>query len=177
MDSIFFHVWLSAPVKEGTYPAKIRFSGYGGENFKDGRIVHLWFLKQKESVNMLVDVRGQGLSKEQINPENFLTEGLKTKETYIYRGAFMDAVRAIDFISENKKSNGKIIVTGGSQGGTLSIVAAALNKKVSLCITAFPFLTAIQNYDKNGWPMKVFLHKAQQENIDYFDLKKTPFLF
>jgi len=173
LDSIFFNVWVSVPIKEGKFPTKIRFSGYGEENYQNNRIVHLWFLKQKQSINMLVDVRGQGVSKEQINPEDFLTEGLQTKETYIYRGAFMDVVRSVDFISENKKGNGKIIVTGGSQGGAFSIVAAALNKKVSLCVADFPFLTDIPDYDKKGWPMKIFLHKAQQENMDYFDLKKT----
>jgi len=172
-NDVYFHAWVSEPVEPGNYPVKIRFSGYGEENIKDNQIVHLWFLKQKESVNMLVDVRGQGLSKEQINPKDFLTEGLKDKETYIYRGAYMDAVRAVDFIAGNTNNNGKIIITGGSQGGAFSIVAAALNKKVSLCITAFPFLTDISNYDKNGWPMKIFFHKAQQEDIDYFDLKKT----
>lgn len=171
-QDVFFYAWISEPIKDEKFPVKIRFSGLGEMNFKDDKITHLWFLKQEGFINMLVDVRGQGLSTEQINPKEYITEGIKKKEEYIYRGAFMDAVRSVDFISKNKKSNGKIIVTGGSQGGALSIVATALNNKVSLCVINFPFLTDITAYDKAKWPMKIFLHKAKSKQIDYFDLKK-----
>ena len=172
-QDIFFYAWVSEPINEGKFPVKIRFSGLGELNFKGDKITHLWFLKQEGFINMLVDIRGQGLSTEQINPKEYTTEGIKTKEEYIYRGAFMDAVRSVDFISEIKKSNGKIIVSGGSQGGAFSIVAAALNNKVSLCVINFPFLTDIAAYDKTNWPMKVFLRKAKDKQLDYFDLKKT----
>jgi len=172
-QGIYFYAWISEPMVNGKFPVKIRFSGLGGANYNQNKIVHLWFLKQKGFINMLVDIRGQGLSIEQIRSKEYITEGIDNKDNYIYRGAYMDAVRAIDFISKSKKSNGKIIVTGGSQGGALSVVATALNKKVSLCVTSFPFLTDIQNYDKKEWPMKVFLHKAKEDHIDYFDLKET----
>ncbi len=172
-QDIFFYAWVSEPVNQGKFPIKIRFSGLDGNKPNRNEIKNFWFLKQEGFINMLVDVRGQGLSTEQINPKEYITKGIKNKEEYIYRGAFMDAVRSVDFISENKKSNGKIIVTGGSQGGALSIVATALNNKVSLCVINFPFLTDITAYDKTKWPMKVFLHKAKNKQIDYFDLKKT----
>lgn len=172
-QNIYFYAWVSEPLEEGKFPIKIRFSGLDENNFNQNKIVHLWFLKQNGFINMLVDIRGQGLSKEQIKPKEYLMEGINNKEDYIYRGAYMDAVRAVDFISKNKKSNTKIIVTGGSQGGALSIIATALNKKVDLCVANFPFLTDIQNYNKKEWPMKLFLHKAKTNHIDYFDLKKT----
>ena len=172
-QNVYFYAWVSEPMEEGVFPVKIRFSGLGELNFDQHKIVHLWFLKQKGFINMLVDIRGQGLSNEQIMPKEYITHEIKNKENYIYRGAYMDAVRAVDLIAKNKKSNGKIIVTGGSQGGTLSVVAAALNKKVSLCVASFPFLTDIGNYDKKEWPMKIFLHKAKEDRIDYFDFKET----
>jgi len=172
-QNVFFYAWVSEPVEEGEFPIKIRFSGLGKGKTKKNEIKNFWFLKQKGFINMLVDVRGQGLSTEQINPKEYITVGIKNKEEYIYRGAFMDAVRSVDFISMNKKSNRKIIVTGGSQGGALSVVATALNNKVSLCVVGFPFLTDIPDYDKTKWPMKIFLHKAKSQQIDYFYLKRT----
>ncbi len=172
-QDIDFYTWVSEPLGNGKFPVKIRFSGLGELNFNKNKIAHLWFLKEKGFINMLVDIRGQGLSNEQIKPKEYVTEGVEKNENYIYRGAYMDAVRAVDFISLNKKSNDQIVVTGGSQGGTLSVVAAALNKKVSLCVANFPFLTNIQNYNKKEWPMKIFLHKAKEDQIDYFKLKNT----
>ncbi len=172
-QDVSFYAWVSEPVNEGQFPIKIRFSGLDVNKANRNEIKNFWFLKQKGFVNMLVDIRGQGLSTEQINPKEYITKGIKNKKEYIYRGAFMDAVRSVNFISENKKSNGKIIVTGGSQGGALSIAATALNKKVSLCVVGFPFLTDTPAYDKTKWPMKIFLHKAKNEKINYFDLKKT----
>jgi cephalosporin-C deacetylase-like acetyl esterase len=172
-DDIYFYAWVSNPIQEGKFPVKIRFYGLGESSLKNNLPTHLWFLKQNGFINMLVDIRGQGLSTNQMNPKEYIIEGLKNKENYIYRGAFMDAVRSVDFIYNNSNHNGKIIVTGGSQGGALSIVATALNKKVSLCIVSFPFLTDIQSFNKNDWPMKTFIHKAQTEQTDFFKLKKT----
>ena len=172
-NNIYFYAWVSEPVKKGKYPVMIRFSGLGESNLIKNNIEHLWFLKQDSFINMLVDVRGQGISIEQINPEDFITEGLKDKENFIYRGAFMDAVRSVDFIYNNSNNDGNIIVSGGSQGGTLSIVAAALNKNISICIASFPFLTDIPDYDNKKWPMKIWLHMAKTGKIDYYDLKET----
>ena len=122
---------------------------------------------------MIVDIRGQGLTQEQIKFKNYLTNGLMNKEDFIYRGAYMDAVRAVDFIAQNPKSDGNIIVKGGSQGGALSIAATALNPKVTMCVVGFPFLTDIASYDKNSWPMKLFIHHAKGNDIEYADLKQT----
>ena len=169
---IYFYAWISEPLKSGRYPIKIRFSGLSKANNKND-IKNSWFLKQNNFINMLVDIRGQGLSTEQINPKEYLTYMIDDKEKYIYRGAFLDAVRAIDFISKNHMSDGNIIVTGGSQGGSLSIVAAALNNKVTMCIVGFPFLTDITNYDKKKWPMNVIMHHIITQKIDYLKLKNN----
>lgn len=172
-NNISFYAWVSEPSIEGKFPVKLRFPGFGrGETDKD-KVPFQWFLKEKHTINMIVDIRGQGLSTEQIGFENYLTNGLSNKESYIYRGAYMDAVRAVDFASLNPKADGNIIVTGGSQGGALSIAAAALNSKVTMCIVGFPFLTDIGNYDKKTWPMKSFIHHAFKNEIDLFELKHT----
>ena len=172
-NDIYFYTWVSEPLTSGKFPVKIRFSGFGAREPNKNKIPHPWFLKRNNTINMIVDIRGHGLAQEQIKFKGYLTNGLNSKEDYIYRGAYMDAVRAVDFIAKNPKSDGNIIVTGGGQGGALSIIAAALNPKVTMCIVGFPFLTDIANYDKKSWPMKIFIHHAKRKNIDYVDLKHT----
>jgi len=172
-DDIYFYAWVSKPRINGKFPIKIRFPGFGRGETDMNDIPLKWFLKETHTINMIVDIRGQGLSTEQIGFENYLTNGLSNKENYIYRGAYMDAVRAVDFIALNPKGDGNIIVTGGSQGGALSIAAAALNPKVTMCIVGFPFLTDIGSYDKKSWPMKSFIQYAYKNEIDLFELKRT----
>jgi len=172
-QGIHFYAWVSEPIGDKKYPAKIKFSGFGRGNDNPQEIPHKWFLRQKESINMVVDIRGQGISTDQIKFKGYLTKGLTDKNNYIYRGAFMDAVRSVDFIAEHPKSDGNIIVTGGGQGGALSIAATALNPKVTMSIVGFPFLTDMYNYDKKKWPMKIFIHEAKRKDIDLDELHET----
>ncbi len=171
--NIYFYAWVSQPLASGKFPIKIKFSGFGKGETNINKVYYPWFLKQKNTINMIVDIRGQGLSTEQIKFKGYLTNNLNNKEKYIYRGAFMDAVRSVDFIAKNSKSDGNIIVIGGSQGGALSIVAAALNPKVTMCIIGFPFLTDISNYNKKSWPMNMFIQHAINNEIDLVNLKHT----
>lgn len=56
-------------------------------------------------------------------------EGYKfgDKDAYYYRGAFMDVVRAVDYVKTLPcVDTGKMFATGSSQGGAFTIVAAAL---------------------------------------------------
>jgi len=172
-QDIYFYAWISEPTDIGKYPVFIRFSGFGEGTSTIDSIPHLWFLNQEKRINIIVDIRGQGLSTEQIKFENYLTNGITNHQNYIYRGAYMDAVRAVDFAAKNSNSDGNIIVMGGSQGGALSIAATALNNKITMCIIGFPFLTNINNYDKKKWPMNILIHYVEKNKVDYFDLKHT----
>ncbi len=174
-NNLYFYAWISEPIKEGKFPIKIRFSGISKRKGDEKEILNSWFLKGKETINMLIDINAQGLGVDQT--ENILTYGLDNKQHYIYKEAYLCAVKAIDFISINSKSDGNIIVTGGGQGATLSIIATALNPKVSMCIIGFPFLTDMKNYDKKSWPMNIFIYYSRNHKIDYFELKNTLLYF
>nr|WP_321233990.1 acetylxylan esterase [uncultured Psychroserpens sp.] len=172
-QDVSFYAWVAEPLGDGEYPVKIKFSGFGRGNNSVSNIPHKWFLKNEESINMVVDIRGQGLSTEQIQFKGYLTKGLTDKNNYVYRGAYMDAVKSVDFIAEHPKSDGNIIVTGGSQGGALSIVATALNPKVTMSIIGFPFLTDMYHYDRGKWPMNILLRESNKKEIDLDDLLET----
>ena len=76
----------------------------------------------------------RGLDKksfEPFNPDNKeqIILNIENKEEYVYRGIYMDCVRAVDFIfshGDMKMDLTRVIAFGGSQGATLAIIAAAL---------------------------------------------------
>ena len=140
--------WYEVPKSKGPHPAMIRVPGYGG-NMKP--------------VNLFTDVivlsfnpRGHGNSQEDVKgkPGNYWIRGLDDKEGYYYQGAYLDCVRAVDFLCSRKEVDpARIAVKGGSQGGGLSFSTAALDKRISLCIPHIPFLTNWDLYFKTShWP-------------------------
>lgn len=172
-NDIHFYIWLSEPISNGIYKSKLRFSSFGINNANWDIFPNDTFMMEENTLNLKIDIRGHGLSTEQIPFENYLSNGNTAKESYVYRGAYMDAVRAVDFIANHPKSNGKILTMGGSQGGLLSIVASALNKKVDVCIANFSFLADVAAYDEKAWAMteitKGISYEEALKLFDYYD--------
>ena len=64
---------------------------------------------------------------------------LDDKDNYYYKSVYMGCVRAIDFLCGLPEFDGKnVVVTGGSQGGALSIVTAGLDKR-AFCGSHHPY--------------------------------------
>jgi cephalosporin-C deacetylase len=95
---------------------------------------------------------------------DYVFNKLDDKDNYYYKSVYMGCVRAIDFLCSLPEFDGKnVVVTGGSQGGALSIVTAGLDKRVT-CLSAFyPALSDVTGYlhgRAGGWP-----HLFNQSNI------------
>ena len=140
--------WYEVPKSKGPHPAMIRVPGYGA-NMKP---VNLF----TDLIVLSFNPRGHGNSQEDVKgkPGNYWIRGLDDKEGYYYQGAYLDCVRAIDFLCSRKEVDPpRIAVKGGSQGGGLSFSTAALDKRISLCIPHIPFLTNWDLYFKTShWP-------------------------
>jgi cephalosporin-C deacetylase-like acetyl esterase len=78
------------------------------------------------------------------------------KIRYYYKRVYLGCVRAIDFIYSLPEFNGKtLVVTGGSQGGALSIVTAGLDSRVTGLASFYPALCDLTGYlhgRAGGWP-------------------------
>ena len=78
------------------------------------------------------------------------------KEKYVYRGIYAGCARAVDFLAGlDFVDADRIGVTGGSQGGALSITTAALNPKVKCLAAFYPALADMTGYlygRGGGWP-------------------------
>ena len=140
--------WYEVPKSKGPHPAIIRVPGYGA-NMKPVNLFN-------DVIVLSFNPRGHGNSQEDVKgkPGNYWIRGLDDKEGYYYQGAYLDCVRAVDFLCSRKEVDpARIGVKGGSQGGGLSFSTAALDKRISLCIPHIPFLTNWDLYFKTShWP-------------------------
>ena len=163
------------PVKEGKYPAKIEYMGYGAEPYIFDPS------SEPETIQFLVSVRGQGIFLG-TTARNWDVQGIESRETYYYRGAFADVVRAIDFIASREKCDpGHIFAQGESQGGAFTWIAAALDSRIAAAAPAVPFLGDFPHYSQIvNWPMDEILAEARKKDIpeeelyrmlSYFDVK------
>ena len=134
---------------------------------------------------LTLNVRGQGNSRDVIHrPRNeYIFYHVEDKNKYVMRGAIMDCVRAIDFIfTRPDLDHDKILVSGGSMGGFLSIATAAVDGRVSLCSAQNPILSDINSLDGEAdWPVidiKSYIASKPgltfskvMQNLNYFDTK------
>ena len=62
----------------------------------------------------------------------YTKRGIENRDTYYYKDVYTGVVRCMDYLCSLPDWDGRnAIVTGGSQGGALTVVAAALNEKVT----------------------------------------------
>ena len=137
--------YFAAPDKPGTHPGLVLYHGYDWSF--DGGIhdVVNWALHGYATFGMLV--RGQHSSEDNTpspngNTVGWMTKGILQKETYYYRGVYMDAIRALDVMASLEQvDQDRIGVTGGSQGGALALVAAALSDVPKAAVSEYPYLS------------------------------------
>jgi cephalosporin-C deacetylase-like acetyl esterase len=137
-------------------------------------------------VSLALNIRGHGNSQDQVNPgfPGYLQYHVDDSEQYIYRGAYMDCLRAVDFLySRNEVDTTRVAVEGGSQGGALSFATAALdNQRIDLCVPHVPFLSDFRDYFRiAAWPGGEFQQYFEDNpgfpedkiyrNLSYIDIK------
>ncbi|MFA6962326.1 MAG: acetylxylan esterase [Opitutaceae bacterium] len=81
---------------------------------------------------------------------------LDNRDTYYYRRVYLGCVRANDFLTSLPEYDGQnLAVTGGSQGGQLSIVTAGLDSRVKALAAFYPAYCDVTGYlhgRAGGWP-------------------------
>ncbi len=168
--------YVAIPVKEGRYPVHIIFNGYGVEPWCPGAD------DAPEMIHFIPWTRGQGLCKKYNKYGDWVASGIASPRDYYYRGAFMDVVRAIDFIYQLPQTDtANIFAEGGSQGGALAIVSAALDKRVAAIAPYIPFLSDFPDYfNLVHWPAEPvraaasaagMTEEEMYHTLSYFDMK------
>jgi cephalosporin-C deacetylase-like acetyl esterase len=88
--------------------------------------------------------------------DGYWTYNLDSRDRYYYRRVYLGCVRANDYLTSLPNWDGKTLaVTGGSQGGALTIITTALDPRVKALAAYFPALSDMAGYVQGragGWP-------------------------
>ncbi|MBT5318919.1 MAG: prolyl oligopeptidase family serine peptidase [Chloroflexi bacterium] len=129
--------------------------------------------------------RGKLRSNDVFNPgyPGLLMHNATDRDSYAYRGFYMDALRAFDILSAMPEVDSRRIgVTGSSQGGALTLLVAALRpNSVAVAAAGAPYLCSFMDSARltHSYPYQEIndflrLHPEQEEDIrgvfDYFDI-------
>jgi cephalosporin-C deacetylase len=158
---------------EPTGPAVLIFHGYGGEQPK---WVDLLPYAARGFTVAALDVREQvgfrtgSQAPNSFSLHNHLVHGLDDgPDGLLYRHVFLDARRLTDIIGGLPGvDSSRIATTGWSQGGGLSLVAAALTPSVKYTASVYPFLTDYQR----AWELN--LETAPYDEIVTWFKKRDP---
>ena len=172
---------LAKPKTEGKYPAILHVPGAGIRPYygdvgeaAEGFIsftIGIHGIPVNLDQGVYDDLRAGPLS-------NYQVFNLDDKENAYYRRVYLGCVRAVDFIESVDGFNGEdIAVTGGSQGGALSIVTAGLDDRIDYLAAFYPALSDMTGFlhgRAGGWPqifIDDFTNKPEKiENSKYFDV-------
>ena len=80
---------------------------------------------------------------------------MEHRDRFYYKRIITGYIRAVDFIEQLPEFNGCLATFGGSQGGALSIMVAALNDHVKALVSMYPAMSDMVGYTQNradGWP-------------------------
>jgi cephalosporin-C deacetylase len=131
-------------------PCVVEYIGYGGGR---GFAIDWLFWANAGYAHFVMDTRGQGSTwrtgdtpdpeLEGGNPQipGFMTRGVLKPETYYYRRVFTDAVRAVEAARAHPLvDKNRVAVTGGSQGGGITLAVAGLVPDLAGVLPDVPFL-------------------------------------
>ena len=150
--------YLSKPKAEGKYPVLLSPPGAGIKKINPST-----FYADQGFISLSIEIHGISpeLSTEDYNNiryafNDYWNIKLDDKDNYYYKSVYVGCVRAIDFLTSVPEFDGKnVVVTGGSQGGALSIVTAGLDKRVTCLAAFYPALCDLTGYlngRAGGWP-------------------------
>lgn len=157
---------LCVPAGEGPFPAVLEVPGAGIRPYS-GRMD----LAEAGIISLQIGIHGipvnldpgvyQDLMRGALN--GYWTFNLDDRDQYYFKRVYLGCLRAIDFIFSLPGFDGvNLGVTGGSQGGALSIVTAGLDRRVKCLAAFYPALCDLTGYvhgRAGGWP-----HMFREEN-------------
>ena len=150
---------LCEPKAPGKYPAVLRVPGAGVRPYSGSKD-----LAARGVITLDIGIHGIP-----VNFPHFLYDQMRTgalngyhlynldnKDLYYYRRVYLSCVRANDFLTSREMYDGQnLVVTGGSQGGQLTIVTTALDPRVKGLAPQFPAYCDVTGYlhgRAGGWP-------------------------
>lgn len=142
--------WLLIPKhRSGPVPCVVECIGYGGgRGFPTD-----WLIASSAGyAHFVMDTRGQGSVWQRgdtpdpgalTGPSHpgFMTRGIESASDHYYRRLITDAVRAVEAARSHPDVEGRVVITGSSQGGGLALAVAGLVDDLTAVYADQPFLS------------------------------------
>lgn len=167
---------LTIPKKDGKYPAIIRFPGAGviplGGNtaISQKDVITLDLYIHPFYTNMEAGFY-ENLQKNSLYM-NYMFWGVNNRDTYYYNRVITGCVKAVDVIYFLPQFDGdNLAAWGSSQGGALSIITTALDKRIKAIVALCPAMSDFTGYlygRAGGWP-----HFFNKDNIGNYNNKQV----
>ncbi len=150
---------LCEPAAPGKYPALLNLPGAGVRGYTGNRQ-----MAAKGFITFEIGIHGIPVNQpaafyEELNNgalKGYRTDGLDDPETYYFHRVYLACVRANDFLTSRENWDGKtLLVSGGSQGGQLSMATAVLDPRVKALAANYPAFSDVTGYlhgRAGGWP-------------------------
>ncbi|MBC7399938.1 MAG: acetylxylan esterase [Mucilaginibacter sp.] len=160
---------LCIPKKEGKYPALLKVPGAGIRPY-NGELA----MAEKGIITLEIGIHGIPVT---LDPQvyinladgalkNYSNINIDNRDRFYFKRVYMNCLRANDFLTSLPQYDGvNLGVIGGSQGGALSIVTAALDSRVKYLSVMYPALsdlTATLHGRAGGWP-----HYFENDGLAY----------
>ncbi len=172
---------LCKPKGEGKYPAILHVPGAGIRPYYG----EVWEA-EAGFVSFTIGIHGIPVNLDQSVYDDLMQGALSQywstnmddRDNYYYKRVYLGCVRAVDFIETLDYFDGEnLAVTGGSQGGALSIVIAGLDKRIDYLAAYYPAMSDFTGFLHGraaGWPKLFrddFTNKPDKiETSKYYDV-------
>jgi cephalosporin-C deacetylase-like acetyl esterase len=150
---------LCEPKAPGRCPAVLELPGAGVRHYSGDLI-----LAAKGAVVLQIGIHGipVNLNNEVYDRliggalDNYWLSNLDSRDHFYFHRVYLSCVRANDFLTSLPNWDGnRLVVMGGSQGGQLTIVTAAIDPRVTALVSSFPGfcdVTGDLHGRAGGWP-------------------------
>ena len=154
-----FYGMLAVPKGDGPFPALLQVPGAGVRAYRPQA-----YWAEQGVIHLTVGIHGIPVNLpnrlyDSLRPaalRNYYFANLDDRDEYYYNRVFLGCARAVDFIFQLDKFDGKTLgIHGGSQGGALSVTTAGLDHRIRFVASSFPALCDHYGYlngRAGGWP-------------------------
>jgi cephalosporin-C deacetylase len=162
---------LTVPKGAGKFPAVLQVPGagirpYSGDLAKAAKgVITLQIGIHGIPIDMPAEVYAN-LSSGALN--GYWNFNVSDKDIYYYKRVYLGCIRAVDFLASLPQYDGQNLgIQGGSQGGALSIITAALDPRIKYLASMYPAMSDMTGYlhgRAGGWP-----HIFAGSNLEYYN--------
>ncbi len=164
-QSVYAYLTMPKNARAGQHPVVLCPPGAGVKTIKEP-LRHKYYAEQG-CIRMEMEIHGLDprLPPEQFTQitralntgdNGYMCNGLDNRDNFYMKRVFLACVRCIDLLTSLPEWDGRnVILQGGSQGGALSIITAALDPRVTACVANHPAMSDMAGFKASradGWP-------------------------